>query len=32
MVLSKLKRDVNSEYTLSDHDNIHGHRNLNYAP
>ena len=29
MVLPKLKRHLNAENTLSDHDSIHGHRNLN---
>ena len=31
MVLPKLKRHLNVKNTLSDHDNIHGHRNLNYT-
>ena len=30
MVSPKLKRHLNSKNTLSDHDSIHGHRNLNY--
>ena len=29
MVLPKLKRHLNAKDTLSDHDSIHGHRNLN---
>ena len=29
MVLPKLKRHLNAENTLSDHDSIHRHRNLN---
>ena len=29
MVLPKLKRHLNAKNTLSDHDSIHGHRNLN---
>ena len=31
MVLPKLKRHLNAKNALSDHDNIHGHRNLNYT-
>ena len=31
MVLKKLKRHLNAKNTLSDHDSIHGHRNLNYT-
>ena len=31
MVLPKLKRRLNAKNTLSDHDSIHRHRNLNYT-